>query len=124
MEKVFQPVLPSLSTAVTRIGKDAVGLSLCIEYVLLHSPSLWNVNRYMPIVAPPTPKIIELSTLLKVAPEVGDAVLLLLLSSPTILVYIWGLIDRRKFIERYKLEIEEEKVREAVEETYEETSGL
>jgi len=96
---------------------------LCIEYVLLHSP-LWNVNRYMPIVAPPTPKIVELSTLLKVAPEVGDAALSLLLSSPTILVYIWGLIDRRKFIERYKLEIEEEKVREAVEETYEETSGL
>jgi hypothetical protein len=46
------------------------------------------------------------------------------LSSPTILVYIWGLIDRRRFIERYRLKIEEEKVREAVEEAYEETSGL
>jgi len=106
------------------LGPSRQGLMNFATNWLMLSLLIWNVNRYMPIVAPPTPKIIELSTLLKVAPEVGDAVLLLLLSSPTILVYIWGLIDRRKFIERYRLKIEEEKVREAVEEAYEETSGF
>jgi hypothetical protein len=41
MEKVFRPVLASLSTASTLLEKDAVDLSLGIGYVLLHSPSLW-----------------------------------------------------------------------------------
>ncbi len=127
MGSVLLPPLTKRRIRGLMLGANKPGLMNFATNWLMIALMTWNLNRYMPLIDPTLPKIIKLSTLVPgITPDMEDALLLLLLALPTIIVYIWGIFDRKKYLERIK-EVEflkKEEYKEALEEAREEVGGF
>lgn len=86
---------------------------------------VWNLNRSLPLISPGFPKIIDLAKLTgSLIPDViSDFMLLVILLIPTILIYVFGLVDRARFIKTLKEQLPEKKLEELLDEM-EEVGGL
>ncbi|MEM0085957.1 MAG: metal-dependent hydrolase [Zestosphaera sp.] len=86
---------------------------------------MWNLNRSLPSISPGFPKIIDLTKFTgSLVPDVvADLALLVILLTPTILIYVFGVIDRAKFIKLLKEQIREKELEELIDEM-EEVGGF
>jgi len=107
------------------LGPSNPGLMNFATNWLMIAIMIWNLNRFSPDLGIVPYKLIRLSALIpRIPPHLEDYTLLGVLISPTILVYLWGLVDRWLFIRKYRAPgVEEAKRRETVEEVLEEVGG-
>lgn len=79
---------------------------------------VWNLNRGLPLISPGFPKLIDLAKLtgLLIPEAMSDFALLLILLTPTILIYVFGILDKARFIKTLKERLPKKKLEELLDE--------
>lgn len=95
------------------LGPRIYGLMNFATALLMISLIIWNINRFMPVISPGTPKPIPLP----------DSITLIILILPSIAMYIGGAVDRVLYSKKLK-ELEKEKEVEERLEEMEEIGGF
>lgn len=109
MGSVLLPPLTKRRVPGFMLGPRIYGLMNFSTAWLMIALAIWNINRYLPLISPETPRLVP----------IPDALLILLLALPSIVIYIAGVIDRvlyAKILRAKRREIEEEKSIEEMEE--------
>lgn len=106
MGSVLLPPLTKKRIPGFMLGPRIYGLMNFATAWLMIALAIWNINRYLPVISPGTPRVID----------IPDIPLLLLITLPSIVIYIAGVVDRLLYTGVLKLKKREKEEEESLEE--------